>query len=119
MAVIQGVVDRIVFSNNENGYTVLHLLIENNTGITAVGNMIGVNPGEALQIEGEWTTHKKFGDQFKFTSYKWVFPKTKTGIKRYLASGIIKGIGPVLAGRLRSEERRVGKECRSRWSPYH
>ena len=100
MAVIQGIVDRIVFNNEENGYTILRLLIENNTGITAVGNMTGILAGEALRIEGEWTTHKKFGDQFVVTSYKWVFPKTKIGIERYLASGIIKGIGPVLASRL-------------------
>ncbi len=100
MAVIQGVVDRIVFNNEENGYTVLRLLIENDTGITAVGNMTGVNPGEALRVEGEWTSHKKFGEQFKVASYKWIFPKTRSGIERYLASGIIKGIGPVLAKRL-------------------
>lgn len=100
MAVIQGIVDRIVFSNEESGYIVFRLLIENGTGITAVGNMSGINPGEALRIEGEWTTHKKFGDQFKVTSYKWVFPKTKKGIESYLASGTIKGVGPVLASRL-------------------
>ncbi|RMF94648.1 MAG: ATP-dependent RecD-like DNA helicase [Candidatus Schekmanbacteria bacterium] len=100
MAVIQGIVDRIVYSNDDNGYTVIKLLIEDNRGITAVGNMTGINPGEAIRIEGEWTTHKKFGSQFKVTSYKWVFPKTKRGIQKYLESGIIKGIGPVLAERL-------------------
>ncbi|MBI5374396.1 MAG: ATP-dependent RecD-like DNA helicase [Candidatus Schekmanbacteria bacterium] len=100
MAVIQGMIDRIIYNNEENGYTVLKILVDDKSGVTAVGNMQGISAGETLRLEGEWITHKKFGEQFRVDLYKWVFPKTRSGIEKYLASGLIKGVGPVLAKRL-------------------
>lgn len=67
---------------------------------TIVGNMVSVNPGETLKLEGYWVNDRKFGEQFKVERYETVIPATLMGIERYLGSGMIKGIGPVFARRL-------------------
>ena len=68
--------------------------------VTAVGNLLGVQPGERLRLEGEWVEDPKYGRQFKISSYETVQPSSLQGIERYLASGLIDGIGPVMAARL-------------------
>jgi exodeoxyribonuclease V alpha subunit len=65
-----------------------------------VGNLPSLTPGETLRLQGTWTHHKKYGDQFQVERYESVAPATLTGIQRYLGSGLIKGIGPVFARRL-------------------
>ena len=62
--------------------------------------MLSINPGETVVLEGEWTTHKQYGAQFKIASYQTVYPSTVEGMRRYLGSGLIKGIGPVTAKRI-------------------
>ncbi len=93
---IQGSIEEIVFRNDENGYTVA-LLSYNKTPVTIVGKMISANIGENLILEGEFVHNKKFGYQFAFTSYEITLPQTLVGIEKYLSSGLIKGVGPVLA----------------------
>ena len=105
MAQLRGIVDRITFQNEENGYTVARLQVEgstayNNRLATIVGEMLSINPGETVILEGEWTTHKQYGAQFKIESYQTVHPSTVEGMRRYLGSGLIKGIGPVTAKRI-------------------
>ncbi len=105
MAQLRGIVDRITFQNEENGYTVARLQVEgstayNNRLATIVGEMLSINPGETVVLEGEWTTHKQYGSQFKIESYQTVYPSTVEGMRRYLGSGLIKGIGPVTAKRI-------------------
>ena len=105
MAQLRGIVDRITFQNEENGYTVARLQVEgsaayNDPLATIVGEMLSINPGETVVLEGEWTTHKQYGAQFKIESYQTVYPSTVEGMRRYLGSGLIKGIGPVTAKRI-------------------
>ena len=105
MTQLRGIVDRITFQNEENGYTVARLQVEglaayNNRPATIVGEMLSINPGETVVLEGEWTTHKQYGAQFKIASYQTVYPSTVEGMRRYLGSGLIKGIGPVTAKRI-------------------
>ena len=105
MAQLRGIVDRITFQNEENGYTVARLQVEESTAYdnrlaTIVGEMLSINPGETVVLEGEWTTHKQYGAQFKIESYQTVYPSTVEGMRRYLGSGLIKGIGPVTAKRI-------------------
>ncbi len=105
MAQLRGIVDRITFQNEENGYTVARLQVEgsaayNDRLATIVGEMLSINPGETVVLEGEWTTHKQYGAQFKIESYQTVYPSTVEGMRRYLGSGLIKGIGPITAKRI-------------------
>jgi exodeoxyribonuclease V alpha subunit len=100
-AVLDGVLERITFANPETGYTIAR--IDSGGGpdlITAVGPLLGAQVGESLQMRGRWTSHPKYGKQFEVHSYRTVLPATVQGIQRYLGSGLIKGIGPVMAERM-------------------
>ena len=68
--------------------------------VTAVGNFISLCPGETLLMEGTWSTHARFGKQFRVHRYETTAPSTVQGIKKYLASGLIRGIGPKMADRI-------------------
>jgi exodeoxyribonuclease V alpha subunit len=101
-AILDGVLERITFANPETGYTIAR--IDPGRGgpdlITAVGPLLGTQVGESLRMHGRWTTHPKYGKQFEVHSYTTVLPATVQGIQRYLGSGLIKGIGPVMAERM-------------------
>lgn len=101
MTTLEGVLERIVFFNEENGYTVARLQVAGHRDlVTMVGSMPLPNPGETLRLTGEWTTDPKFGQQFRVSSCLSVLPSTLTGIQKYLGSGLVRGIGPVMAKRL-------------------
>jgi exodeoxyribonuclease V alpha subunit len=101
MAEIKGQIERVTYFNEENGYVIARLKAEGRTGlVTIVGSIPGLNPGEVLKLKGEWQNHPKYGQQFKIDAYESVIPATVAGIERYLSSGMIKGIGPVMAKRL-------------------
>nr|HID59157.1 ATP-dependent RecD-like DNA helicase [Desulfobacterales bacterium] len=105
---ISGQVERISYVSEETGFTVARLKIKGQKGlVTVVGNLPGVNPGEVLELDGEWYNHPKFGNQFKIVNYRSVVPASVFGIKKYLGSGLIRGIGPVMARRL---VKRFGKD---------
>lgn len=92
----------IVFRNTENGYTVLSLAY-NNKNLTAVGTLPEVFEGQTLELDGEFTVNKKFGEQFKINEAKVVEPTTLPAIEKYLSSGLIYGIGPVTAKKIVEE----------------
>jgi exodeoxyribonuclease V alpha subunit len=104
-SVLEGVLERVTFANPETGYTIAR--IDPDRGhrdgpdlITAVGPLLGAQVGESLRLRGRWTSHPKYGKQFEVHSYTTVLPATVAGIRRYLGSGLIKGIGPVMAERM-------------------
>ncbi len=98
---LRGTVERITYYNEENGYTVLRLKVPGRADLaTVVGNLPEISPGESLKLTGFWTTHSQYGRQFKVEACKQTLPATVEGIKRYLGSGLIKGVGPVTAGRI-------------------
>ena len=97
---LAGIIERLTYVG-EDGYTVLRLKVRGRADlVTVVGHLPDVSPGESLKLEGRWTTHTKFGRQFKAERCQQVLPATIEGIKRYLGSGLIKGIGPVTAARI-------------------
>ncbi len=102
-SVLTGVVERVTFQNEENGYTVAKVLpakARNDDLVTIVGTLPAVNPGESLELQGWWKNHPTFGRQFQVERYKVVLPATITGIQKYLGSGLIKGIGPKTSQRI-------------------
>ncbi|HZB95357.1 MAG TPA: ATP-dependent RecD-like DNA helicase [Herpetosiphonaceae bacterium] len=101
MATLEGSLERITFHNAETGYTVARLLPSGKRHlVTVVGKLIGVQVGEALRLEGEWTSHPNHGRQFAATAWQAILPADAEGIRKYLGSGLIKGIGPVMAQRI-------------------
>jgi exodeoxyribonuclease V alpha subunit len=100
-SVLEGALERITYANPETGYTIAR--IDPGRGpdlITAVGPLLGAQVGESLRMRGRWTSHPRYGKQFEVFSYTTVLPATVQGIQRYLGSGLIKGIGPVMAERM-------------------
>ncbi|MCD8326711.1 MAG: ATP-dependent RecD-like DNA helicase [Lachnospiraceae bacterium] len=99
MDVIRGYVEHIIFQNSENGYTVLNLVSEGDE-ITCVGTLKGLTAGETIEARGEEVAHPVYGSQFKISSYQVVVPEDRESMRRYLASGAVKGIGAALAERI-------------------
>lgn len=98
---IQGEVVSVVYENPENGYVIARLLVPSEPGqATVVGVLGSVAPGESLRLTGEWTEHPKFGRQFKAETCEHVLPASLNGIRRFLESGAVKGIGGKIAERL-------------------
>ncbi|GGX69609.1 SF1B family DNA helicase RecD2 [Streptomyces hiroshimensis] len=102
MAVVEGVLERITYANEESGYTVARVDTGRGGGdlLTVVGSLLGAQPGESLRLEGRWGSHPQYGRQFTVENYTTVLPATVQGIRRYLGSGLIKGIGPRIADRI-------------------
>lgn len=99
--ILQGSVERITFSNEESGYSVLKIKVPGRKElVSAVGNFVSVTPGEVLRMEGTWGNHPRFGEQFKVDRYETAVPDSVHGIGKYLGSGLIKGIGPIMAKRI-------------------
>lgn len=97
--VIEGVVEEIKFRNEANGYTVGKLSTTDGE-ITIVGFTAFIKLEEKVEIEGEWTYHIKFGEQFNFTSIRTIVPSTLKGIENYLSSGLLPYIGPKTAEKI-------------------
>jgi exodeoxyribonuclease V alpha subunit len=102
LAVLEGVLERITYANEENGYTVARVDTGRGGGelLTVVGSLLGAQVGESLRMEGRWGSHPQYGRQFTVENYTTVLPATVQGIRRYLGSGLIKGIGPKTAERI-------------------
>ncbi|WP_329445137.1 ATP-dependent RecD-like DNA helicase [Streptomyces sp. NBC_01426] len=101
-AVVEGVLERITYANEESGYTVARVDTGRGAGdlLTVVGSLLGAQPGESLRMEGRWGSHPQYGRQFSVENYSTILPATIQGIRRYLGSGLIKGIGPKIADRI-------------------
>ncbi|MFB7465905.1 ATP-dependent RecD-like DNA helicase [Streptomyces sp. NPDC056224] len=102
LAVVEGVLERITYANEESGYTVARVDTGRGSGdlLTVVGSLLGAQPGESLRMEGRWGSHPQYGRQFTVENYSTLLPATIQGIRRYLGSGLIKGIGPKIADRI-------------------
>jgi exodeoxyribonuclease V alpha subunit len=101
MPVIYGFLERITYYNEENDFLVAKLQEKGKKELTTiVGNLSGINAGESLKLSGRWVHNKKFGEQFQVETFEVTVPATVHGIKKYLGSGLIKGIGPVMAERI-------------------
>lgn len=102
LAVVEGVLERITYANEETGYTVARVDTGRGSAdlLTVVGALLGAQPGESLRMRGRWGSHMQYGRQFHVENYTTVLPATIQGIRRYLGSGLIKGIGPKLAERI-------------------
>ncbi len=99
--VIEGSVERITFANEENGYSVIKVKVPGRKEpVSVVGNFVSVTPGEVLRMEGSWGFHARFGEQFKVDRYETTAPDSVQGMGKYLGSGLIKGIGPIMAERI-------------------
>jgi len=97
---LEGTLERIVYCNEENAWSVVRLSLPGNVTATAVGNLLGLQPGENLRLFGRWVDDRRFGRQFAVESCVTVAPSTLVGIEKYLGSGLVQGIGKVMAGRL-------------------
>ena len=101
LADLQGQIERITYTNEENGFTIAKIRVYGNPDlVTVVGNLIDPMPGEIIKMRGEWANHPKYGEQFKIAQYNTSVPASVYGIQKYLGSGLIKGIGPVMAKRI-------------------
>ncbi len=101
METLQGILERIVYENPDTGYTVGRLSARDHSElITVVGNLASVNPGESLLLQGEWVDNAKYGRQFQIEKYETILPANVVGLRKYLGSGLIKGIGPKMATRI-------------------
>lgn len=111
MDTLVGTIERITYQSEETGYTVARLRPElrlcqtserlparTNDGLfTVIGTVAALVAGERMELQGYWVTHAQYGKQFKIVEYKTLFPVTVEGIRKYLGSGLIKGIGPARA----------------------
>jgi exodeoxyribonuclease V alpha subunit len=101
-SVLEAVLERVTYANEQTGYTIARVATERSGGdlLTVVGPLLGAQVGESLRLTGRWTSHPRYGRQFEVRSYATVLPATIQGIQRYLGSGLIKGVGPVMAERM-------------------
>jgi exodeoxyribonuclease V alpha subunit len=98
---LQGQIENITYSDEESGFTIAKVKVDGQQEpVTVVGKLMSPVPGVILKMKGEWANHPKYGKQFKVIDYKTAVPATVYGIKNYLGSGLIKGLGPVMAGRI-------------------
>jgi exodeoxyribonuclease V alpha subunit len=98
---ISGLIERVTFHNHESGFSVLRVKTKGQRDdVTVVGSVPSVTAGEWLVADGWWVRDKQHGLQFKASTLKTVPPTTAEGIERYLGSGLVKGIGPILAKKL-------------------
>lgn len=108
---LRGVVERITFQNPENGFTVARLAPERAAEeteaargddhlVTLVGTLADLTPGEAIVARGWWRNDPRHGWQFTAVEYRTTLPATVQGMRKYLGSGLVKGVGPVMAARI-------------------
>ena len=102
-SLIEGTVESVIYQNQENGYTVLRLDGGEGQTLTVVGCMPGVAPGESIAVEGTWTRHASYGEQFKAEAVERRTPAGTKAIFDYLSSGAVKGIGAATARRMVEE----------------
>lgn len=98
---LDGVIERVTFHAEDTGYTVARLNVEGARDlVTIVGGMGNPVAGESVRLFGRWTSHREYGRQFQVERYDTVRPATALAIEKYLGSGLIKGVGPIMAKRM-------------------
>lgn len=96
---LEGQLEEIIYQNDTNGYTIAELRTEEDT-YTVVGYLPFINEGDFLELEGKFVTHQDYGRQFKIETFEKKMPETTEALEKYLASGIVKGIGPSIAKKI-------------------
>jgi len=108
LADLQGQIERITYTNEDDGFTIAKVKVYGRRElVTVVGNLMSPMAGEIIKMRGEWANHPRYGEQFKIVHYKTQVPASVYGIEKYLGSGLIKGIGPIMAKRI---VKKFGKE---------
>jgi len=97
---LSGTIERFLFQSEENGFAVFVLSTSHKDTITVKGYVPHAQAGQEVQLKGNWIFHQKFGKQFEATQCTQIIPSTVIGLKKYLGSGLIKGIGPIYADKL-------------------
>ena len=97
---IKGTLSRIRFQSDNGEFAVCELELRNGQAVTMVGNILSARPGESVEVSGRWQNDARYGRQFAIDSIRPVPPTTREGIEKYLSSGFVEGIGPVLAERI-------------------
>ncbi len=98
---IFGQIERVTYTNPENGFTIARVRVRGRREpVTVVGRFVEPTPGEVMEMNGAWKIHPTYGEQFEVYSYRTSAPSTINGIKKYLGSGLVHGIGPVMAERI-------------------
>ncbi|MBW8308031.1 MAG: hypothetical protein K0M45_00055 [Candidatus Paracaedibacteraceae bacterium] len=101
LTIISGLIERVTFHQEETGFCILKVNVKGHKDpVTIVGSLPTVNVGEWIEAQGIWVQDRQYGQQFKAMTLSVTAPTTKEGIEKYLASGLIKGIGPVYAKKL-------------------
>ncbi|MBW1981434.1 MAG: ATP-dependent RecD-like DNA helicase [Deltaproteobacteria bacterium] len=101
LAELHGQIERITYIDEESGYTVARVKVHGRKElVTVVGELLSPAPGEIIRMKGKWVNHPRYGEQFKVMEYETEVPASVYGIEKYLGSGLIKGIGPVMARRI-------------------
>ncbi|MDR1069134.1 MAG: ATP-dependent RecD-like DNA helicase [Clostridiales Family XIII bacterium] len=93
---VKATLTSVVFYNDANGFLVARAESEGRS-LTVTGNLPGATPGRSFEFAGEWVTHRRYGEQFSFTSYTEAEPESVSEIENFLASGIVRGVGPKTA----------------------
>ncbi len=97
---LTGIIDKFIFQNKETGFSIFILAAKKHEKTTITGTFANIQAGQEIHLEGTWNFHTKFGKQFQATSYTTTLPTSTVGIKKYLGSGFIKGIGKVYAEKI-------------------
>ncbi|HHX73286.1 MAG TPA: ATP-dependent RecD-like DNA helicase [Firmicutes bacterium] len=100
MQSLEGTIERITYYNDETLFMVARLRTDDEQLVTVIGNMPRFSVGERLALQGEWVQHKDFGLQFKAARYELDAPHNEKGIRNFLASGLIRGVGPSTAEKI-------------------
>lgn len=100
METLEGILERITFYSEESSYMVGRLGRSGKENVTIVGSFPPLHAGESLLLRGEWTVHPRYGRQFQVKEWEMVTPSSRKGLERFLASGLIKGVGNHVAGLL-------------------
>ncbi|MBW1777439.1 MAG: ATP-dependent RecD-like DNA helicase [Deltaproteobacteria bacterium] len=100
-AELSGQIEHVTYADAESGFTIARVKVPGKHDlVTVVGELTSAVPGEVLQMRGRWVHHPKYGEQFRIIESRTETPATVYGIRKYLGSGMIKGIGPVMADRI-------------------
>jgi exodeoxyribonuclease V alpha subunit len=101
MVELTGQIEQVTYFSEESGFTVARMRVNGRSApVTVVGRLLDPHPGEVLVMTGEWAVHRTFGEQFKVSAFKIHVPTTADSILKYLGSGLIRGLGPEMAGRI-------------------
>ncbi len=97
---LNGTVTRLLYSSDDSGWCAVRLSNDDRGAFAATGPLLGVREGDELRLTGKWVEHPRFGEQFEAESYVTVAPSTLDGIRKFLGTGRVKGIGPTMASRI-------------------